>query len=259
MKRLAMVGMVIFGCVAGGINCQHSTLPPAPQDQAAQAPEQALPAQRQVPTLPPPPPPPPTAETAEVRFLPDPPRALVGIASKQLRQVEAYLPEGSAIETFPISDTQEKAAIATVDLDGDGTQETIVAFNNPQTNGSLFLGVLAPDGDKLTLRSSLRLPGTYVYGNIYDSLDVPFAARDVTGDSVPEILITSSQGASIGAQLQVFSFDGQSLQEIVFIGGNNIRLIDRGFGRSAIIKAYHKDDFKEQRFEWKGSKFEEVR
>lgn len=251
-----MIGMVIFGSVAGGANCHHSTLPPSSQDQAAQSPDQALPAQRQVPT---PLPPPPTADRIEVRSLPDPIRTLVGIESKQLRQVESYLPEGSAIEIFPISGTQEKAAIATVDLNGDGTQETIVAFNDPQTNGSLFLGVLAHDVDKMILLSSVRLPGTYVYGNIYDSLDVPFAVRDVTGDSVPEILITSSQGASIGAQLQVFSFDGQSLQEIASIDGNDIRLIDRGFGRPAIIKAYRKDDSKEHRFEWKGSKFEEAR
>jgi len=200
---------------------------------------------------------------AAVSSLPDPPRTLVGIDRQQLRQVESYLPKGSAIRTFPIDETQESAAIATADLNSDGTQETIVAFNIPEKNdgsmGTLFLGILSDTGDKMTLQSSVRLHGDYIYNNIYEPLGVPFAVRDITGDGIPEILVTSSQGASLGAHLQVFSFDGKSLQPIGSVAGNVIRLIDRGAGRSATITAQWKGDSKEQLFEWKGGKFEEVR
>jgi hypothetical protein len=270
MKRLTMIGTIAFGCVvvcvAVGTASHYSTLPPATKNQVSQALEQALPAQGQVPTPPPPSlpsPPPSTAGMAAVRSLPDPPRTLVGIDRQQLRQVESYLPEGSTIRTFPIDESQETAALATGDLNSDGTQETIVGFNTPEKTdggmGTLFLGVLAGTRDKMTLQSSVRLHGDYIYNNIYEPIAVPFAVRDVTGDGIPEILVTSSQGASLGAHLEVFSFYGQSLHPIASVAGDVIRLIDRGAGRSAAIKAQWKGNSKEQLFEWKGGKFEEVR
>lgn len=270
MKRLMTIGMIAFGCVivfiVVGTASHYSTLPPTMQKQASQTLEQALPTQQPVPAPPPPErplPPPPTAGVAEFRSLPDPSRTLVGIDRQHLRQVESYLPAGSTVRTFPIDETQERAAITTADLNGDGTQETIVAFNVPEKTdgsiGTLFLGVLANTGDKMTLQSSVRLSGDYVYTNISDPLDVPFAVRDITGDGIPKILVTSSQGASLGAELEVFTFNGQSLQPIGSVAGNVIRLIDRGAGRSATITAQWKGDSNAHFFEWKGGKFEEVK
>lgn len=256
MKKLGIIGAIILASAVGGATCQRTTHSSTSQDQMTQSSQQATPDQRQVP--PPPPPFPTESPVAEARSAPEPVRTLVGMDSKQLSQIGAYLPEGSSVATFPISNAQARAAIAYLDLNGDGVMEIIVVFNTPQTNDSLFLGVLAHNGDKMTLQSSVRLSGDYVYTNIYDRLAVPFAVRDVTGDSVPEILVTSSQGASLGAQLQVFSFDGSTLRHVADFAGNYIRLIDRG-KRQAIISTQWKDESQEQAFEWKGNKFEKIR
>ena len=123
----------------------------------------------------------------------------------------------------------------------------------------LELGVFASEGGKLTKLASAKLSGSYLYTNVYDRFAAPFSIADVNGDGLPEIVVTSSQGASLGAQLQVISFDGENLNQIAEVGGHQIQMIGAGTGRAAIFKSKWKEENKEHTFVWKSGKLEEVR
>ena len=124
---------------------------------------------------------------------PEPQRALVGASAEQLTRIEQSLPERSQVATYAVSNTEQRAAYATSDLEGKGTVDTVVVYKELGSE-SLFLAVLAPKENNLTLRSSVRLNGGIIYGSILDKQAVPFAIRDVTGDGRPEIIVTSGVG-----------------------------------------------------------------
>ncbi|MBI1760918.1 MAG: hypothetical protein HYR56_05710 [Acidobacteria bacterium] len=217
-------------------------------------------------TIPPPPPPP--------RPLPPPPfpndpkltspssepvRQLSGSSEIELQQLASYLPKGSAIATFPVGETQTRAAKSVAVLDKTGRVLTVLVYSVGGRSELLELGVFAAEDGKLAKLASTKLPGSYVYTNIYDRFTAPFGIVDVNGDGLPEIIVTSSQGASLGAQLQVFSFDGATLNQIAEVTGHQIQMISTGAGRTAIFKSKWKEEDKEHTFAWKSGKLEEVR
>lgn len=164
---------------------------------------------------PPPPPPPPTGTKAPA--LPEPKRTLVGVTEEQLSKVKQLLTIKERIATYPIDNSREKAAAIYTDRDGDGKPEVIFVHTAPDaattTNIPLLkLDVVTNNGESLTNRFSIQLAGSYVYTNIYDQSPVRFYVGDITGDGRAEIIVTSAIGASIGATLQAFSFNGESLK-----------------------------------------------
>lgn len=140
------------------------------------------------------------------------------------------------IATYPIDNSREKAAAICTDLDGDGKPEVIFVHTSPDaattTNIPLLkLDVVTNNGESPTNRFSIQLAGTYVYTNIYDQSPVPVYVGDITGDGRAEIIVTSAIGASIGATLQAFSFNGESLKEIARIEGHHFELVSKGIGK----------------------------
>ncbi|MGI8654114.1 MAG: hypothetical protein ACR2LC_02720 [Pyrinomonadaceae bacterium] len=207
-------------------------------------------------------PPPPSRPAGQPAYQPrsEPQRILIGTTNEQIRQIEQYLPEGAQIAIYPVSDTQERAAFATTDLAGNGSIETVAVYSllgaDAKSSDPLFLGVLAHQGNGLTLLSSTTLYGRQVYFSIYDKHAVPFALRDVTGDGRPEIIATSGEGASLGGALQVYSFDGSALHQLADVSGHTLDVYDRGVHRPSLITSRSRYDNETNTYEWNGEKFE---
>ncbi|MBI3422543.1 MAG: VCBS repeat-containing protein [Acidobacteria bacterium] len=89
-------------------------------------------------------------------------------------------------------------------LDKTGRVLTVLVYSIGGRSEPLELGVFAFEDGKLTKLASTKLPGSYIYTNIYDRFAALFGMADVNGDGLPEIVVTSSQGASLGAQLRSF-------------------------------------------------------
>ncbi|MBI1764975.1 MAG: VCBS repeat-containing protein [Acidobacteria bacterium] len=134
----------------------------------------------------------------------EPVRQLIGIPEAELQQLAAYLPKGGSIATFPVGETQTRAAKAVAALDKTGRVLTVLVYSIGGRSEPLELGVFAFEDGKLTKLASTKLPGSYIYTNIYDRFAALFGMADVNGDGLPEIVVTSSQGASLGAQLRSF-------------------------------------------------------
>lgn len=185
-------------------------------------------------------------------------RSLVGTTTEQLREIEKALPAGTRIATYPISDNQQRAAVATSDLIGDGRQETVIIYNTTDSTTDeqpLWLGVLSQESSDLTMRTSTRLYGNIIYASIYDQQSAPFVIRDITGDSRREIVVTSGVGASIGGAIQVYSFDGSSLNRLAFAEGHTLRLSENNAGHAAEISAQSRYEDRARRYRWNGNTF----
>ena len=221
---------------------------------------QASPAQQPAMGVEPPPPAVPIdGPTYQPR--PEPSLALIGATRDQLRQIEEYLPQGVRVVTYAVSETEERAAYAASDLDGDGNIETIIVYKAPRAGGGdqpLFLGVLKLEGNRLTLTSSAPLYGVLIYSDIYDKQAVPFGILDVTGDGRPKIIVTSGQGASLGGALQISSFDGSSLHQIAFTDGHTFRIYHHGVGGACEITAQGRYEDKARVYRWNGKTFEQM-
>ena len=81
----------------------------------------------------------------------EPERSLVAATSDQVNHIERYLPEGSQIARYAVSETEQKAALATADLNRSGQVETVVVYKAPEPEPeeggqALFLGVLSAEG-----------------------------------------------------------------------------------------------------------------
>jgi hypothetical protein len=216
--------------------------------------------QQQGPLSTPLPPPRPSGESNYQSAL-EPERTLIGMASEQLKRIELYLPNGSQIATYPVSETTKTAATASADLDNDGVIETVVIYSiagkkNPGNAPSLYLGVLGTERDRLQMRATAPLYGTYIQNNIFKKKSVPFAIRDVIGSSHKEILVTSSIGASLGSVLQIFSFQTTSLRQIANISGDTIEVERIGDGKPSLIVARSRDGKESKTYRWNGTEFQ---
>ncbi len=212
--------------------------------------------------LPPPPPPPPTETITPPP--PEPRRTLVGITDEELSRVKQLIASGEEIARYPIDNYHEKAALSYTDLDGDGKPEVIFVHTTGEAATTkniplLRLDVVTNNGESPSKRLSIQLLGMYVYTNIYDQAAAPFVVRDITGDGRPEIIVTSAIGASIGATLQAFSFNGASLNEIARIEGHHFEIINRGAGKAAMIQTRWKDEKTVDTFVWNGREFHEAK
>jgi hypothetical protein len=205
-----------------------------------------------------PPPPPSLTASQNLSTVVDKDRALIGTSVDELRELEKLLPAGSRIATYAVSESQQKAAVTEAVLAGDGHQQTVVVYNtsDPSTNSEqLFLGVLTHEGGQLVLRTSTQLSGNLIYTSINDKQSAPFLTRDVNEDGRPEIIVTSGVGASIGGAIQVYSFDGSSLNQIGSADGHILRLYQKPGSRSAEISAQSRYEEKPRKYSWNGKEF----
>lgn len=211
------------------------------------------------------PPPPPRVSAGPLRQPnPEPKRTLVDTTKEQLKEIERYLPQGAQVVTYPISEGNERGAVARADLLANGRVETVVVYttSGPETepgSRSLFVGVLAPDENRLILSSSARLDGGLIFANPRDPYTVPFVVRDVTGDSRPEVVVTSGVGASLGGALQVYSFDGSSLHQLAFADGHIFRLYYGGRGKPSQITAQGRYEERPRVYRWNGQEFTQTK
>ncbi len=257
MKRLLVIGAIIFiGIIAGMIHLNRARSSKA----GSALSEQSPPAREQIPAPPIPPAPPPPISKSEpsLAVSPEPARALVGITEGELAEIGRLLPNGSQVATYPIGDTALGACVADADLNGDAVPEKVVVYGNrPPTDQGystpLSLAVFSREGNGLSKLSSASLSGNYIQTYIADQLAIPFAVRDVTGDGLPDIIVTSAVGASLGATLQVFSFNKSSLVEIAKAAGHHIHVV-RGTDKPYIIQARWKNE-ETMVYTWNGQRF----
>jgi len=232
-----------------------SSVPP----QASEIPLKAPFAEKQLLQSTPQPPPKPFGEPVNPPIQ-DPQRALVGTTVEQLELVERRLPAGARIATYPISEIEQRAALASSDLTSDGNTETVVIYNSPGPKPAggaqpLFLGVLISNGNNLVLRATTTLYGGLIYISLYDKQTIPFAVRDVTGDGRPEIIVTSGVGASLGGALQVYAFDGSSLHQIANAVGHILHVNYKGPAKPSEITAVSRYEASPRIYRWNGHEF----
>ncbi len=234
--------------------------PALPPMLAASTTLQAPPAQKQTTGFEPPPPPSMPMNVPTYPPHPEPSRALVGVTSEELREVERYLPKGARIVAYPISKTEQRAAYAVADLEGDGNTETVVVYRGPTPEAeapdtSLLLGVLVKDENGFSLRASARLDGALIYGNIYDKQAPDFAVREVKGDGHMVVIVASGVGASLGGALQIYAYDGSSLRQLADIDGHTFRVYYSRAGRVIEITAQSRYEDRPRVYQWNGKTF----
>ena len=244
-----LIGYVIFRYSIAAPKAPSSEITPTSETAIGvlptPGPEQSIPR--------PPPPPRPVGEKAQPSPL-DRQRTLTGVTPQQLTEIERYLPAGSKVATYALSEGEQRAALATDDGNIVVVYRTPVA-DRDASGQSLFLGVLRRDGNNLTLRSSTPLYGGMIYTSLYDKQVLPFAILDVTGDGRNEIVVTTGVGASLGGALQVYSFDGTSLHQIAFAQGHTLHLKSTGPGRPSEITAQSRYEDKPRVYRWNGQSF----
>ncbi|HEX8069948.1 MAG TPA: hypothetical protein VF546_08355 [Pyrinomonadaceae bacterium] len=188
----------------------------------------------------------------------EPRRALVGSTPEELARLKPYLPQGSEVATYPVSQTQEKAAFGSADFGQGVVATTVVCRPRAAAGGErppLTLVLLKPAGGGLTSAGQVQLTGTYIQNNVYDKQAVPFALRDVTGDGRPDIVVTSAVGASLGATLAIFSVEGAALRQVADISGDVLELEFGGAGQPARVVARSRHEDAAVTYEWTGRQF----
>src|SRR5437016_2793437 len=91
------------------------------------------------------PPPPSTTEQETLSVVPDKDRPLIGTSVNELRELEKLLPAGSRIATYPISESQQKAADTNAYLVDNDHQQKVVTYNTgdpSEDREQLFLGAV---------------------------------------------------------------------------------------------------------------------
>jgi hypothetical protein len=215
------------------------------------------------PRAPPPPPPPFPGDPPVSQSTPELPRSLIGMTAEDLKEFEKYLPQGAQIYSYAVGESNLAPAIITADLDGDGKAETIVVYNERKPTpeeGSLplTLSVLAGEGNALRTLVSRQFAGGVLFRIRIDDAVTYLAARDLTGDGRPEIIVAPATGASVGGWLEVLSFAGSRLHELTRIGGHFFRVRSKGAGKPALITARWNGEEGTRSYQWNGQGFEET-
>ncbi|MEK6289655.1 MAG: hypothetical protein AABO57_28400 [Acidobacteriota bacterium] len=180
-----------------------------------------------------------------------------------LTKFERFLPGGAHVYLYPVGNSKLAAALIRADLNGDGSDETIVVYNErkpTREEGSLplILSIMSRAGNKLVMRSTVRLLGDVFFSPRIEGVGAPLSAYDLTGDRHPEIVVVSGGGASVGGVLQAFSFDGLTLRELARIGGHFFRVRSKGAGKPALITGQWNGEKGTRSYEWNGRVFEET-
>ena len=94
-------------------------------------------------------------------------RALSGMTIDELRRIQQYLPNGSQVALYAVDEKNNLAAIGKADLENNGVLETIVIYRpaqpiNDASSSPLNLAVLVPEQDRLVVRASTTLYGSYI-------------------------------------------------------------------------------------------------
>lgn len=189
----------------------------------------------------------------------EPARTLIGATPERLKQIEASLPKDSRVYLSPIDQNRLAPAFVEADLDGDGSPELVVvhtttAATSRNPTPSLSLGVLSRKADRLVLMTSAELTGGVLFNLQMNGSPVPLAVSDLTREGYREIVVASGVGASLGGELHVFRFQGNSLLDISTIGGNVFGL-QTSADKSVIITAESRYENKPRSYRWNGHSF----
>lgn len=189
----------------------------------------------------------------------EPARILVGATPEQLKQIEASLPKDSRIYLSPIDQNGLAPAFVEADLEGDGSRELVVVHTTKASTSrdptpSLSISVLSRKAGTLVLVTSAELTGGVLFNLQMNGSPVPLAVSDLTREGHREIVVASGVGASLGGELHVFRFQGNTLLNISTIGGNVFGL-QTSADKSVIITAESRYENKPRSYRWNGHSF----
>jgi hypothetical protein len=238
----------------------RQALRPSPQASDIAVPETTLQASatqqpRDLPSIPVPPP----ATDNAAQSAAEPARTLVGSTPEHIKQIEESLPRDSRIYLSPIDRNKLAPAMVETDLDGDGSPELVVVHTTkPSTSQEptppLSISVLSRKADTFVLTTSTELIGGVIFNVQMNGSPVPLVVSDLTREGYREIVVASGVGASLGGELHVFRFQGNSLLNISNIGGNVFGLRTSA-DRSVIITAESRYENKPRSYKWNGHEF----
>lgn len=146
-----------------------------------------------------------------------------------IKYIQEQLPTGAKL-IAPANPVGAKA-IQKGDLDGDGQDEIVATYSIGADPGQLKVAVFKE-------KEIWSSDGT---GYILDW----FSIQDITGDKKPELLLGWTVGASAGNELEIFTWDDNSLKKLTVMGYHKLEIEDmpgaNGTDEKAEIALWQRD------------------
>jgi hypothetical protein len=178
--------------------------------------------------------------------------------------VKRFLPQGATLETIrsfdPVTDRETVAlAVKGGRASQNGDKYLSFVYSRVKDKESLHLRIRVvqnPEGRPSILEQVI--PGTFLWMQDYKTNG--FQVIDLNGDNVDEIVTITSEGASLGAYLNVFTVRAGRFVSILEkpggyeVGGYEFKF-DPGPDKKHSIIVYGKDRSSYQIYRWDGTKF----
>jgi len=181
---------------------------------------------------------------------------------QKVKQVGRLLPRDARVVLFdPDGDGKSEKAIITAHLKDRLQQQTVVVYEQSVAGSGasthpLFLGVLSARDGQLYKEWETQLAGPQLWTE--RGKDIGLQIVDVNADGKDEIITITGIGASLGANLQIFAWDGKNFQQINPPINGHYFLFDRDGRGNLRIRARSRDEESFHVYEWNGNQYREV-
>lgn len=184
---------------------------------------------------------------------------------QRVKRIDRLLPRDARIVLFdPDGDGNQEEAILTAHLKNHFQQQTVVLYRKSmvesggslQSMNPLTLVIFSNYQGQLYKEWETKLAGPRVW--VQEGKDIGLQIVDVNADGKDEIMTITGIGASLGAHLQIFAWNGKSYQQInPPIDGHYFQFDRDGRGNLRIrAKSRYEEVF--HIYEWDGRQYREV-
>jgi hypothetical protein len=186
-------------------------------------------------------------------------------AEQKTEQIDRFLPGDPRMVLFdPDGDGTPEKAILTAHLKDKSQQQTATLYGTSmaesgasiQPTRPLSLVIFSRREGQLYKEWETQLAGPRLWGQ--EGKDIGFQVVDVSADGKDEIMTITGIGASLGADLQIFAWDGKSYQQInPRIDGHYFQFDRDARGNLRIrVRSRYEESF--HVYEWDGKQYREV-
>jgi hypothetical protein len=172
-----------------------------------------------------------------------------------------YLPQGTTLESLrafdPQTKTEKREPAAKMGRMKGGKTYLALVYNRASSDRSLTLRVVLDPEGRAVIRERL-IPGTFLW--VQDYVTTGFQVLDLNADGQDEIITISSQGASLGAYLNIFAIRGTEMEDLLTkpqgreIGGYRFDFMKKPQGDYSVM-TYGKEGSSRQIYRWDGKRF----
>lgn len=184
-------------------------------------------------------------------------------AGQRVEQIDRLLPADARIALFdPNGDGTPEKTILQAHLKNKSQQQTLALYRNstaesdPSSQSPISLVIFSSRDGQLYMEWKTELAGPRLW--MQEGKDIGFQVVDVNRDGKDEIMTITGIGASLGANLQMFAWDGKNYQQITPpIHGHDFQFDRDGHGNIRIrVRSRYEESF--HVYEWDGEQYREV-